>query len=197
MNITQEVINYWNNRYEKGGNSGAGTSGDEFALKVKELRKLNSEAIATIVDVGCGDLRLGKAVMGMFPFAFYWGLDSSDFAIRRAQEEKMNPKRVGFLAIDNLNFTQRGDLVLCIDVLFHQLEDQVYDAMIEKLKNIYNKYLVLTEYSDKVIGQNTDRYIKYRKFDPWRISNSFKAIKIPYRSEEKILYIFEKNLYGG
>ena len=54
-----------------------------------------------------------------------------------------------------------ADLVLCIDVLFHILDNDDYDRMFYKLKK-YTKYLAVTAYE---YDNNNTTHVIHRKFN--------------------------------
>lgn len=151
MNLTQ---NYWNQRYLNGGDSGYGSYDEQLRKKLKWLSGL---PIKSITDIGCGDFNLGKNLLKLYPSASYIGYDISDVIIKRNQ--KIYPYEFT-TKFPHFNF----DLTLCIDVLYHVLDDNEYSALIINLKQAFRfgKYLALTAYEDL---QQTSPHLKIRKFD--------------------------------
>jgi len=191
--ISDDRIKYWNTRYSNEGNSGAGSDGLERNFKIEQLRKLDN--VDSILDVGCGDFRTGELVVKIFPFASYLGLDISENIIDKCKKkaEELNlRKRYNFQTINNYDFKDTAELVLCLDVLFHQLDDDQYKNLIDKLKSSYTKYLVLTEYSHYQAGKDNGKDIKHRLFYPEDISDEWISYKIKEGTGNKILYIFKK-----
>lgn len=191
--IAEDRIKYWNTRYMNGGNSGAGSDGLERNFKIEQLRKL--ENVDSIIDIGCGDFRTGELVTKIFPFARYLGVDISrniiDKCIKRAEELNLR-KRYNFQTINTYDFKDNAELVLCLDVLFHQLDDEQYNDLIGKLKKSYTKYLVLTEYNHHQAGKDNGKDIKHRIFYPEDIADEWTTYKIKEGTGNKLLYIFKK-----
>lgn len=192
MKINEDRIKYWNDRYVDGGHSGNGSGGEELKFKIEQIWNYHPIGVSSILDIGCGDMRTGEKLIAMFPYARYIGLDVSSEIIERAKTLPFSKERVFFRKIDDLEFRDKADLVLCLDVVFHQLDDAQYDLLLKQLKESYNKYLILTEYSPAMIEHDSGKELKHRIFDPTKIGDKFTAIRIPYYTKEKILYIFEK-----
>ncbi len=171
---------YWNDRYKSGESSGQGAYGKYIEMKINMLKDLKS--VNSVVDVGCGDLNIAKAIMNLFPGATYKGLDVSEFIIDR--NKKMKPNW-DFGVLQQSIFYEPADLVLCLDVLYHILDDKDYLDMLNSLKKSWKKYLV-------IITSNSDINLKYhhtvdRKFDEEFFG---KAKKIPIDLIH--MYIFKK-----
>lgn len=193
MKIDKNVIDYWDNRYSKGRGSGVGSVGQELGFKLDIIGKFSDKKIDSILDIGCGDMSLGSSLFNMFPNANYIGLDVSKSVIKRANDKFASEKRT-FSIVSDYSLILKADLVICMDVLFHQLNDNEYFGLIKFLRNCYNKYLFISEYPDGIKEKNLDKMIKYRKFDPELLGDNFECIRIPTRSNEKFLYVFEKQL---
>jgi hypothetical protein len=151
-----ESKEYWNNRYENGGDSGYGSYDEQLEKKLNWICPLEYK---TITEVGCGDFHFGYNLLARHP-ARYLGLDISDVVIKRNKEK-----------FDGIPFAMMrynvpsGELVLCVDVLFHILDDREYAQTLIMLKNAWTKYLVITAYEyDQREGLNP--HVVIRKFDP-------------------------------
>lgn len=113
-------MSYWERRYRKGGNSGAGSRGAEAEEKARLVSKAVAEhGVTSLLDVGCGDgyvaslLRLGECL--------YVGVDPSPSALKLAREA--NPsKTFAVLEGDRLPM----DAHLSMDVIFHLVDEQDY-----------------------------------------------------------------------
>lgn len=164
MTLDSKVMNsrsYWNRRYATGGNSGAGSYGPAVEKKVAWLGAL--EGVSSIVEVGCGDFHFGALLCQRFTEASYIGLDQSDLIVRRNNL---------WHRIENIEFRTplhhaeplpEADLVLCVDVLFHILDDQEYRNMLVNLQQAWTKYLVVSAYEYDGLKSP---HVNIRKFDP-------------------------------
>lgn len=154
INMDTIAKNYWNNRYASGGNSGYGSYDEQLYKKLKWLSGLD---VKTITEIGCGDFNFGKHLLGIYPEAKYTGQDISDVII---EQNKIKYPQYKFTTNGPL---LTGDLLLCIDVLYHVLDDKEYEQLLSDLKEGWTKYLAITAYETP---QNTAGHLKVRIFDP-------------------------------
>lgn len=148
---------YWNQRYNSGGNSGYGSYNEQLQKKLKWLGGLD---INSITEIGCGDFNFGSKLTKMYPSAKYHGYDISDVIIKQNREKY---PQYHFTSGDSIG---GGDLVLCIDVLFHTLKDEDYHETLLMLDAFYKqgKYLAVTAYEyDQEKGLSP--HVRIRKFD--------------------------------
>jgi hypothetical protein len=151
-----ESAEYWNNRYASGGDSGYGSYDEQLEKKLNWITPLEYK---TITEVGCGDFNFGLHLLARHP-SRYLGLDISDVIIKKNQE-----KYDGIPFALMRHEVPTGELILCVDVLFHILDDKDYARTLIMLKNAWTKYLVITAYEyDQVEGLYP--HVKIRKFDP-------------------------------
>lgn len=147
---------YWDNRYSFGGDSGYGSYGEQLKKKLDWICPLEFK---TISELGCGDFNFGKSILERHP-AEYIGYDISNVIVERNRRTYPN---YGFL-------TYRGtidpaDLVMCVDVLFHIIEDSDVEKLLQSLEKAWTKYLVITAYER---DESLDNHVRIRKFDPSR-----------------------------
>ena len=82
--INLKVGDYWEKRYREGGNSGAGSYGEEAQFKSKTLNDFFREKqINKIIDFGCGD----GALLKLFNISEYCGVDVSSHAISNLKKK--------------------------------------------------------------------------------------------------------------
>lgn len=172
---------YWNSRYKNGGDSGYGSYDEQLGKKLKWLSDLN---ITSISELGCGDFNFGKALLYMYPTAAYMGSDISSVMVTQLQKDY--PK-ISFTT-DNQDL-QQADLVLCIDVLFHILEDDEYEKTLDIIENIQTKYLAITAYE---YDQDVSAHVKIRKFDYERFGEPL-IREVVEEDGQLYFYLFEKD----
>lgn len=151
---------YWNNRYQKGYGSGDGSYGEVLERKLSLLRQLKD--VRSITEIGCGDFNFGKHVLKLFPDASYFGVDTSDVVIDRNRKLYESEKVEFYNAVPGC-YVKNGDLLLCVDVLFHVYDDNIVSILLEDLKKSWTKYLALTAYEYDGIRKY---HIRVRKFPP-------------------------------
>ncbi len=149
------VKDYWNERYAEGGNSGYGSYGTQLQ---KKLDWLSALPIETITEVGCGDFHFGENLLARYPDAHYCGLDISDVII--AKNKELHP---------TFNFQvfqgqiPPADLLMCVDVLFHIVDENEYEAMLDGLQSASWKYLAVTAYERD--EPDVSPHLNIKKFD--------------------------------
>lgn len=180
------VIAFWNERHERLNNLKSG--GDrgitnyenyEFYIhRISQILKFISKIFLgqrplNILDAGCGKGIFTESLLN----AGYKvdSIDPSKSAIVHAQETsaKGNFK---VTTIDNFNANKLYDVIICIDVLFHILDDEIWKKtllkFIEIIKN--NGVIILTDslgsernyLGDYIIHRSLDEYLKFfRMYD--------------------------------
>ena len=121
--------NYWESRYAAGGNSGGGSYGHLAEYKAEILNKFVADnSIRSIVEFGCGDgnqLRLSK-------YPSYIGYDVSNNAIGRCREIFSGDHTKQFHLLDQYD-GRKFDMSMSLDVIFHLVEDDVYQDYMHRL----------------------------------------------------------------
>jgi trans-aconitate methyltransferase len=145
---------YWNIRYQENGNSGYGSYDKQLTKKLDWLTGLPIESIA---EIGCGDFHFGSELLKRYPKASYIGQDISEVIIEKDQKQFPNVQFV-----EDLDELPSADLVLCIDVLFHILDEVEYKNVLAALKLRWKKYLAITAYE---YTSDLHTHVRHRKFD--------------------------------
>lgn len=172
---------YWNDRYNSGHNSGYGSYDDQLDFKLMWLKELRG--IETISEIGCGDFNFGKHVLELFPNARYVGSDISEVIVQKNQE--LYPQQV--FTTDNSEVPP-ADLVLCVDVLFHIIDEEELSKILEKLESIWKKYLVITAYERE---EEKTNHVRIRNFDYKRFGEPILR-KVVEEDGKMYFYIFKK-----
>lgn len=143
---------YWNNRYNSGGNSGAGSYYDEAQVKGNYINKIiANKEISKILDIGVGD---GNQLLYIKGFDFYLGYDISPKAIRMCEQTNYNSRLNYKFTSEIQSLPNNFDLCMCIDVLFHQVNPEDYWATLMHLFNINDsKYVLLYTTSYTTLNQ--------------------------------------------
>lgn len=121
-------MGYWEERYKGGGTSGKGSVGAEKEWKWSVIDRYGAR-LDDVIDVGCGDLSFWDA--RPLPER-YIGIDISPTVIERNKTKLPNLKFICSSA-DRLLDIGRSRTVLCLDVLFHIMDDDVYEKILENL----------------------------------------------------------------
>ena len=176
---------YWEKRYNSNNNSGAGSYGplaDFKAIVLNEFVKTYN--IQSIIEYGCGD---GNQ-LSLANYPIYIGLDVSKTAISLCQQKfKEDVSKKFYLTDEFKKENIKTELVLSLDVLFHLIEDEVFENYMNDIFNSATKYVIIyaSNYDDHFAP-----HVKCRKFTNWiekNVSNTWKIKKIIYNK-----YPFDK-----
>ena len=159
-----ESANYWEMRYKNGGTSGAGSYGDLSKFKAETVNALvKKHDVESMIDHGCGD---GNQA-GMLEVEKYIGLDVSPQAVSTCKSKHPNKP---FYTYPELPEYVKGDCGLSLDVVFHLVEDEVYNTYLKRLFDSATKLVVI--YGPDIEMKSTSPHVKYRKFTEWVEENA-------------------------
>jgi len=155
---------YWKNRYRKGGNSGSGSFGKLAEYKasfLNDFAMINN--IKQVIEFGCGNGQQSK----LYQFNRYIGLDVSESAITQSIKEFENSNEHAFFVYNSMAFSDRvevfkSDLAISIDVIYHLIEDEIYNKYIEDLFNSSYQWVVI--YSSNTLEPTSLPHVKHRLF---------------------------------
>jgi SAM-dependent methyltransferase len=155
--------NYWEERYRSGGNSGAGSYGRLAEFKAEMLNEFVArEAIDSVVELGCGD----GAQLELARYPSYVGIDvaASSIALCRTRFAEDATKR--FYHMSQLPADLgRFDLALSLDVIYHLVEDAVFDAYMRQLFALGRRYVVI--YASNQAQATASPHVRHRQFTSW------------------------------
>jgi SAM-dependent methyltransferase len=136
---------YWENRYQTGGNSGVGSYGKFAAFKAQFINGfIREHQIKRLLDFGCGD---GNQA-GFLEVENYLGFDISPSAVQRCRERfKGNPRR-RFLLHEPATFRTelsafQADLAISMDVVFHLVEDEIFIKYMDELFHNATRHVII------------------------------------------------------
>jgi len=191
---------YWESRYAKFGNSGAGSYGECAVYKASVLNQfVKDQNINTVIEFGCGD---GNQ-LSLFTFPNYIGLDVSQTAIKGCIERFQSEKTKSFFLFDSACFLDHGEifkaeLVLSLDVLYHLVEDVGYLDYLRHLFSASKKYAVIYSSDTNIQTKHLSPHCRLREFTKdieryfpeWRL---VQKMNTPIISTPPIdFYIYEK-----
>lgn len=158
---------FWEQRYAQGGTSGEGSYGAAALGKAEFLNQFVADnGIASIIEFGCGD---GNQ-LSLARYPEYIGLDVSQTAIRLCKERFSDDQSKSFYLYDSACFVDyaglfKADLSLSLDVVYHLVEDAVFDRYMSHLFAAAKRYII-------VYGTNKDElsdapHVRQRRFSDW------------------------------
>jgi SAM-dependent methyltransferase len=151
--------NYWEKRYKRGKNSGSGSYGRLARFKAEVINRVIAETKATsLMDFGCGD---GHQLSLMTPLP-YVGLDVSRTMLATLRERFAGQPLFRFLHPDDLPGDLRCDITVSADVIYHLVEDAVFEAHMEDLFGHARRFVVI--YSSNHEEPYDGSHIRHRRF---------------------------------
>jgi SAM-dependent methyltransferase len=163
--MTFSSKSFWENRYRNNGNSGLGSYGDEANFKASYINNLiKKESIKTITDLGCGD---GNQISLLSGFEKYYGYDFSDTALIKSKNINKGEE---YEFINNISDLPVSDMSMSLDVIYHIVEDDIYNEYLSNLFRLGSKYVLI--YSTDVDIPQVSEHIKSRSFTNWVNDNN-------------------------
>ncbi|MCP3460062.1 class I SAM-dependent methyltransferase [Bradyrhizobium sp. CCGUVB23] len=159
---------YWEQRYAHGGNSGAGSYGRLAQFKAETINKfVKGREIRTIIEFGSGD----GAQLELARYPTYTGVDVSASAIELCKTKfKNDPTKQFLLASSGDASKARAELAMSLDVIYHLIEDTVYDAYMKSLVSAAEKYICI--YSSNYVRLAPATHVRHRVFTEWIAANA-------------------------
>jgi SAM-dependent methyltransferase len=155
---------YWERRYQLAGDSGPGSYGALAEYKAKVLNRFVDEHTVTrVLEFGCGD----GHQLSLARYPEYVGLDVAPSAIDRCLELFGADRTKSFFLYSSRHFSDhagifRADLVLSLDVLFHLIEDDIFEAYLRHLFAAAERYVII--YSSNDSRPDAARHVRHREF---------------------------------
>ena len=193
------ATDYWDQRYKKGGNSGAGSYGKYAQFKADTLNEIINEfSCRSMIELGCGD---GNQ-LGLLRIKKYLGLDVSKEAISICIDKYKSDKHKSFCLYDPnyyYNNTFTFDISVSLEVIFHIIDDSIYRKYLDDLFfSSHNLVVLYSSNYDEYKGPISHvkhrvftRYIDHR-FKEWSLIK-IKKNKFVDRSSD--FYIYRKRSY--
>ena len=136
---------YWEQRYSEGGTSGTGSYGQYADFKAEVLNRFVKEReIESVIEFGCGD---GNQLQSA-TYPCYIGLDVSRYALGLCRQRFHDDPTKRFFLYDSNCFMDkegifRADLALSLDVIYHLIENDVYEAYMRDLVQSATRFIII------------------------------------------------------
>ena len=175
---------YWEMRYASEWNSGDGSYGEQAEAKAVVFNKIIEKyKIKDVIEYGCGDGNQLK----YYNIENYLGLDVSPTTIKNCADLYDDDPQKEFMYYDPEAFFIENNLFkfqtsISIDVIFHLVEDFIFEGYIRNLFASASKYVVISS-SDHNENQGSSIHFKNRKFTAhvkdfcpdWRLEEVFEC----------------------
>lgn len=99
------------------------------------------ESLSTVLEFGCGD----GAQLGLYSFSSYTGIDVSRRAVELCKSAyRFDESKQFFTVVPGSELEFRpADLVICIEVLMHIIDDGDYEWTLQKLFDHANRFVLI------------------------------------------------------
>lgn len=133
---------YWEQRYLHGGTLGAGSYNRLADFKARVINQfVRDENINTVIEWGCGDGNQLK----LADYPRYVGYDVSEEAVIKCREifREDNTKKFIWSGATDFVSDIKAELALSLDVVYHLVEDDVFDLYMRRLFESSTKYVCI------------------------------------------------------
>ena len=160
---------YWESRYAGGGTSGAGSCGKWAEFKAEVLNSfVKGYGISSVIEFGCGD---GNQ-LSLANYPAYVGLDVSKTAIKRCKERFKHDKAKSFCLYTpdyfvDTNSTFTAQLALSLDVIYHLVEDRIFELYMKHLFSSAEKFVIIYSTDSDVNYFFQFPHVKHRRFSEY------------------------------
>jgi SAM-dependent methyltransferase len=154
---------YWERRYQQGCNSGVGSYGKFAEFKAKVLNDFVAQhAVRTVIEFGCGD---GNQ-LSLANYPCYIGFDVSQTAIDLCRRRFASDRTKSFQHLNDYA-GEKADLTLSLDVIYHLVEDTVFDSYMRTLFNASERHVAIYSSNSNDNTGTKETHIQHRKFTDW------------------------------
>lgn len=158
---------FWEKRYRAGGTSGSGSYGRLADFKAEILNEFVRERnIHTVVEFGCGD----GAQLELAEYPNYVGVDVATVPIERCCKRFAHDASKRFYLANAVPVdVGSSDLGLSLDVIYHLVEDAVFESYMRSLFARSQRYVVI--YASNHDAPSESPHVRHRKFTNWISKN--------------------------
>jgi len=163
------TVNCWEKVYASGGNSGRGSYGMLATYKANFVNAfVKKNRVRSVIEFGCGDgnqLRFAK-------YPKYIGLDVSATAIKKCMKIFRHDTTKSFFLynpeyfIDKVNVF-KCDLSISLDVIFHLVEDDLYEKYMYHLFQSADKFVIIYSSNTEDNALSKGFHIMHHEFTGW------------------------------
>jgi protein O-GlcNAc transferase len=165
---------YWETRYQQQGNSGAGSYNNLALFKAEIVNAfIKQHNMSSVIESGCGD---GNQLT-LAEYEEYIGFDISHTVINHCRTKFQNDHSKQFIHLSEYS-TQTADLTLSLDVIYHLVEDDVFEEYMRLLFTAASEFVIT--YSSNETNYPGAAHVKHRRFTDWiesELATSWQQIK--------------------
>lgn len=153
---------YWEQRYRAGRTSGAGSYGRLARFKADFLNGFVADNnISSIIEFGSGD----GAQLELAEYPAYVGVDVAETAVRHCRAKFAKNPNFEFYSVAEFDAATTAELTLSLDVIYHLVEDWVFEDYMQRLFDASRKYVII--YSSNYQDEADPSHVRRRCFTDW------------------------------
>lgn len=154
---------YWEQRYARGDDSGVGSYGKFARFKADTINSfVAQEKIGSVLELGCGDgnqLKLAR-------YPSYLGFDVSATAIDACRRMFAGDATKSFALMGEYT-GQQADLALSLDVIYHLVEDEVFETYMRTLFGAARRHVIVYASDVDDASGRDGPHVRHRRFTAW------------------------------
>jgi len=156
---------YWRKRYESGRTSGPGSTGRLAAYKADFINAVVAErGIDSVIEFGSGD---GEQA-SLFDFPDFTGVDVVPQVIEAARQRFADRRGWRFVTLaDYESSPTRHDLAMSLDVIYHLVEDAVFDGYMTRLVGAAGRFALIYASDHNEIPTGRWQHVRHRAYSRW------------------------------
>jgi hypothetical protein len=164
---TLDSADYWEDRYRDGRSSGAGSYNRLAQFKADVINQFVAEhAVQSVIEFGSGD----GSQLKLACYPSYVGVDISKTAIDATRQLYARDATRTFVHTDELGPEHKAELALSLDVIYHLVEDAVFERYMTLLFQSARHYVIV--YSSNDDRQSDSAHVRHRRFTDWVEKNA-------------------------
>ena len=154
---------YWERRYQNGRTSGVGSYGRLANFKAEVLNDfVERNGIQSVIEFGCGD----GTQLSLARYPRYTGIDVAQGSIAICQERFAGDNSKSFYLTTQIpKVIGKFDLALSLDVVYHLVEDEVFDVYMRSLFERAGRFVAV--YSSNKVEPSGVPHVRHRRFTDW------------------------------
>jgi len=159
---------YWIDRYEAGRTSGAGSYNELAEFKAEIINAFVARhGVDSVMEFGCGD----GHQLGLARYPAYTGFDISPRAVDMCRKLFATDASKRFSLMDEYR-GQRAELVLSLDVIYHLVEDSVFESYMRTLFAAADRFVIIYSSNSAMREQDQAAHVRHRVFSDWVDANA-------------------------
>lgn len=162
VNQPFNVEAYWEERYAVGKSSGAGSYGRLAAYKADFLNAfVKKHNVMSVIEFGSGDGNQLK----LADYPSYIGYDVSKTAVEMCRKIFSTDRSKQFRLVSDYR-GERCDLALSMDVIYHLVEDELFEKYMQTLFGAADRYVIIYSSNDPSLT-DLNVHVLHRRFTDW------------------------------